>query len=170
MNRYQAQAFISEVRDLLFKAANADEAGLSSDEERRLIELEADGLQHLREQRDQLRISALESAAVPPPAVIQDDEAPPADPYANIRLEAVVSIEEHPTVKLLEIKGSPVKVQYNRYIAHGAPYQAHGREVHDSCTSDAEGFIWGVDGVPVPFGAASALAARLLEPLAAGQL
>lgn len=173
MTPTEAQAFITETRQLLHRAANAE--SLTPAEERRLIELEADALQHLREQRDVLRITAFDGAAVPPAVLATDENPAPPTATAGIRFEPVVMIEEQPAVKIVQRGDEYVELRFNRYIAHGDNYKAKdGRTAHDTCASSAEGFIDVPDDDlgtrPFPFGAASALAARLLEPLAAGKL
>lgn len=167
MNKYEAQGYISEVRELLHKAANAT-SPLAQADEKRLLALESTAEGLLAGDLSNFAITTAREGAALAPTVADGEDASAPGPYDDVRLEAVVEVAAQPTSKVLELPTGLHRLDYVRYVAYSAEQTlANGRVVRDSCASGAEGFVL-TSGKPKPFGAASALVARLLEPLAAG--
>lgn len=184
IKRYEAMAFIEETHDLLTAAAEGE---LTSEQEARALELEAEAVRMLSRELPSMRI------------VLNDGVGPNEDPKhpAYNTLEPVASIEKMPKEKIIEWpSGDLEKIKYTVYVAHGTPYgvlpaedgrlvdeagvfsgtrveaglSPDARETEDVCQSGPEGFIRQEDGSVSQFGAASALVARLLEACAAGAI
>ncbi len=142
MELYEAEGFITATKRLLTAAA-----GGSVDAEA-LVSLEKQAAGLLKSERGKLRIITSE------PSGRGDD---PTHPSFN-RLEPVAEVEETLKEKVIERGGKLQKVTYTYYLASGG----------DAWTgSGPEGFAK-VDGKLEPYGAASALLARLLEAYVAG--
>lgn len=168
MNKYQAQAYISEVRELLDKAANAT-SPLAQADEKRLLQLEEEADEMLAGDLNIFAITTAREGIKLAPTVLGDGEDPaPAGPYDGVRLEAVTEVEKRPASKIIELPGGLQRLEYLQYVAVSAPQDLDdGRTVRDHCASGPEGFV-STGKTPKPFGAASALVARLLEPLSQG--
>lgn len=167
MNKYEAQTYIAEVRDLLHRAANATEP-LAPADEKHLIELEDEALELFAGDLGILAITTAREGLDLAPTIGEERSDAAAGPYDGVRLEAVSEIVKWPGNKVVELRGRLQRLEYVQYVAVSAPQQLpDGREVRDRCASGPERFVT-ISGTVRPFGAASALAARLLEPLSQG--